>query len=243
LFQNVFLVLFGLLNPKKNKTMSNLAQILDQIRFSSFSECKKGGKFERLIKSYLLSESLYHFQEVWLWNEFFAKNDFGGSDLGIDLVAKTDKGDFWAIQCKFYQEGGNISKHDLDSFLSTSSREFTNENYQRQKFAVRLWVDTTGENFGRNAEETTKNQDIPLQKIGLHDLEKANVDWQKLYEGLSGKEVLLPKKQIREHQQIALDKVLAGFQTADRGKLIMACGTGKTFTSLKIAEQQTIPKK
>ena len=45
------------------------------------------------------------------------------------------------------------------------------------------------------------------------------------------------KKQLRPHQQQALNDVLAGLKSADRGKLIMACGTGKTFTALKIAEK------
>ncbi|KOR32196.1 damage-inducible protein, partial [Achromatium sp. WMS3] len=49
--------------------------------------------------------------------------------------------------------------------------------------------------------------------------------------------ILKPQKVLREHQQSAVKKVVNGFKTVDRGKLIMACGTGKTFTSLKIAEQ------
>lgn len=35
----------------------------------------------------------------------------------------------------------------------------------------------------------------------------------------------------------AVDAVLAGLETNDRGKLVMACGTGKTFTSLRLAEK------
>ncbi|WP_375635098.1 MULTISPECIES: type ISP restriction/modification enzyme, partial [unclassified Bartonella] len=43
-------------------------------------------------------------------------------------------------------------------------------------------------------------------------------------------------KEPRPHQEEAIKKVCEGLKEADRGKLIMACGTGKTFTSLKIAE-------
>ena len=43
-------------------------------------------------------------------------------------------------------------------------------------------------------------------------------------------------KQLRPHQERALEDVREGLADHDRGKLIMACGTGKTFTSLQIAE-------
>lgn len=63
----------------------------------------------------------------------------------------------------------------------------------------------------------------------------SQIDWS-LYSP-SQEPVLRPKYGPREHQKTAIAAVKKGLLTADRGKLIMACGTGKTFTSLKIAEE------
>jgi len=72
--------------------------------------------------------------------------------------------------------------------------------------------------------------------IGLDDLVRSSIDWSQFSFTNPDELKVLPHKTLRPHQQTALDKVVAGFETHDRGKLIMACGTGKTFTSLKIAE-------
>jgi len=101
-------------------------KILDKYRKISFSEKDKGERFERLMKAYLLTDPkyAYKFKKVWLWSEFHGKSDLGGSDTGIDLVALTNEGDYWAIQCKCYHETSTIDKPAVDSFLSTSSRQF-----------------------------------------------------------------------------------------------------------------------
>ena len=105
-------------------------QILTKYRKHSFSERDKGTRFERLIQAYLQTDPkyAYKFKHVWMWNDFFAKNDLGGQDTGIDLVALTQEGDFWAIQCKCFAEDAVINKPSVDSFLATSSREFKNED-------------------------------------------------------------------------------------------------------------------
>ena len=99
-------------------------KILDKYRKIAFSERDKGDRFERLMQTYLLTDPKYAFlfKNVWLWNEFPGKLDLGGGDTGIDLVALTHEGDYWAIQCKCYQEDSTIDKPAVDSFLSTSSR-------------------------------------------------------------------------------------------------------------------------
>jgi predicted helicase len=58
----------------------------------------------------------YRFKKVWLWNEFHGKKDLGRTDTGIDLVKQTIEGDYWAIQCKCYAEGGTIDKPALMDF-------------------------------------------------------------------------------------------------------------------------------
>ena len=218
----------------------NFKEILHKFRAESFTEKEKGTKFERLMRSWLLTDPRYNeLEKVWLWEEFPGRKDFGGTDTGIDLVAKTEMGDYWAIQCKCYAEDTAIDKPAVDSFLATSSRTFTNEvTFQTTRFSNRVWISTTA-HWGSNAEEAIRNQEPPVSRIGLADLNSSPVDWQKLLDGLTGDSALVKGKKPREHQLTAISKAYTHYMEDgnDRGKLIMACGTGKTYTSLLIAEQ------
>ena len=218
----------------------NFKEVLNKFRAESFTEREKGTKFERLMRSWLLTDPRYNeLEKVWLWEEFPGRKDFGGTDTGIDLVAKTEMGDYWAIQCKCYAEDATIDKPAVDSFLATSSRTFTNEvTFQTTRFAKRIWISTTN-HWGSNAEEAIHRQEPPVTRIGLADLNSSPVDWQKLMDGLTGNSALVEGKTPRKHQLAAISKAYAHYITDgnDRGKLIMACGTGKTYTSLLIAEQ------
>lgn len=220
--------------------MIGFDNILEKYRKYSFSERDKGDRFERLMQAYLKTDPKYAylFKNVWLWNEFPQKGDFGGKDTGIDLVALTHEGDYWAIQCKFYDESNTIDKKSVDSFLSTSSRKFVGENLQTIGFTQRLWISTTNK-WGSNAVEAIQNQNPPLIRLNLLELQESPVDWEKLENGITGELARTAKKNLRDHQIEALEKTNIHFKTSDRGKLIMACGTGKTFTSLRIAENET----
>ncbi len=215
-------------------------KILDKYRKISFSERDKGNRFERLMQAYLLTDPKYSYQfkKVWLWNEFPGKKDLGGSDTGIDLVAVTHDNDYWAIQSKCFQETATIDKPAVDSFLSTSSREFKDDNLRTTSFAQRLWISTTNK-WGSNAYEAIKNQNPPVARINLTDLLDAPVDWEKLEQGIHGEKGRAEKKKLYPHVLEVRDKVFEYFKENERGRLIMACGTGKTMTSLKIAEKQT----
>lgn len=220
--------------------MNNIYDILSHFREKSFTEKEKGTQFERLMRAWLRTDPRYadRFEHVWLWEDFPARQDFGGKDTGIDLVAKTHDGDYWAIQCKCYAENAVIDKPSVDSFLATSSRTFNNEvTFQTTSFAHRLWISTTN-HWGSNAEEAIQNQNPPVSRVNLYDLDHSSADWGKLFEGLEGKAALAGKKQLRAHQREALEAAHLHFQNHDRGKLVMACGTGKTFTSLKLIEQE-----
>ena len=217
-----------------------LRDILNQYKDLSTSLRNQGDRFEALIQAYLLSDPRYSnsLSKVWLWMEFPFRDQFGGNDTGIDLVAKTHKGDYWAIQCKFFDEKSTIAKGDVDSFLSTSSRTFDDERGILQRFNERLWVSTTN-HWSSNAEEVIKNQEPPVARLNLQDLLDAPVDWEKINQGLVGEEVRRAKKSPRPHQVTAINSAKSHFQENDRGKLIMACGTGKTYTALQIAEETT----
>jgi predicted helicase len=216
-------------------------KILDKYRKISFSEKDKGERFERLMKAYLLTDRKYadNFKKVWLWNEFPGRKDLGGGDTGIDLVALTNEGDYWAIQCKCYQEGSIIDKKAVDTFFTTSGRTFKGEDLKTHSFSYRLWIDTTGKAFSSNAADAFNNQNIPSGRLGLYNLIDAQVDWEKLENDITGEVARTNKKILRPHQTEALTKTNEHFKANDRGKLIMACGTGKTFNSLRIAENET----
>lgn len=227
--------------------MSTFAQILNKFRQEAFSERDKGYRFERLMQAYLKTTTLYAnlFEEVWLWTEFPFHDQFGGKDTGIDLVARTVEGEYWAIQCKCYAANAFINKPDVDTFLSTSGKRFETESGMTG-FVQRLWISTTNK-WNSTAEQTIRNQNPPVTRLNLIDLENDDVDWNSLEQGIFGMASRSKPFTIREHQQQAIDQTHAYFKIDEatgqpahtRGKLIMACGTGKTFTSLRIAENET----
>ena len=205
-------------------------RVLDHIRSIADSESEKGRLFERLMKTYFQQDPLYRdrFSGIWLWPEWAQiRPDFGGSDTGIDLVAEEREGGYCAIQCKCYAPGTRLSKKHLDSFISASARE---------PFTARMVVDT-GDEWGANARKTIDSLQPACSVLRFGDLASRPFDWPDLVRGkpedLSFRQEPF---QLRPHQQVAFDEVTAGFDAHDRGKLIMACGTGKTFTALRIAE-------
>lgn len=211
--------------------------ILQKYRSHSYSERDKGARFEELISRYLMTDPAYAstLEKVWVWSSFPSRSDFGGRDTGIDLVARTKDGEYWAVQCKCYAEDHPVTKADMDTFLSTSGRMFRDIDGKEVSFSLRVIVATT-DNWSFNAVEVTKGQTIPVTIIGLSILENAPVDWDEIEAGVHGKDARQKVHELREHQREALEAALNHYRDHDRGKMIMACGTGKTFTSLRIAE-------
>ena len=224
--------------------MAYLKEVLDKYRKEAFSQRDKGGKFENLIKNFLLTYPMYKNQlsKVWLWNEFPYRDSISLTDTGIDLVAQTFENDYWAIQCKCFAADTYIDKGDVNTFLSTSTRKFVDDQGQTRQFAFRLWIDTTEKGMTANAWGNFQNQIIPAARLGYGELLSFDIDWKELDEGTNKDNVLSKKKQLMEHQLTALQKTKEYFKENERGKLIMACGTGKTYTSLKIAEEITAHK-
>ena len=201
-------------------------EVLGELRSTALDERDKGDKFERLIKAYLKTDPEWaaRFSDVWLWPEWPGRH--GVADIGVDLVAKNrDLDGFSAIQCKFYDAGKRVSKSDIDSFLAASMRPDFG-------FSQRYVFDTAA-GWSHNVEAEVQGV---VQRVDIAYLDDASIDWEQFR--WETPEVVVPtgKKVLRPHQERALEDVFKGLQTYDRGKLVMACGTGKTFTSLKIAE-------
>ena len=205
-------------------------ETLDHIRFIATSEADKGQLFERLMKAYFVQDPLYRdrFSHVWLWSEWVTERpDFVGGDTGVDLVAAERDGGTCAIQCKCYAPGTRISKSQLDSFIAASARE---------PFTARLIVDT-GDEWGENARKTIAPLKPACTVLRFGDLADRPINWPDL--ACQRPEDLVFRVEpfhLRPHQQAAFDDAMRHFKEYDRGKLIMACGTGKTFTALRIAE-------
>ncbi|WP_323356548.1 DEAD/DEAH box helicase [Cyanobium gracile] len=205
----------------------SILTILAEFREAALNNRDLGDKFERLIRRYLELDPQYaeRFSNVWLWNEWPHKGEVG--DIGIDIVAEEEAtGDIVGIQCKFYLPDHHLAKADIDSFLSALGKK---------QFASGIIVSTT-DKWGSNVEHTIKDQSKPIQKLRFQDLDASPVDWSSFSLNSINKLRLLKKRNPRPHQQAAIADVEAGFTENVRGKLIMACGTGKTYTSLAITE-------
>ena len=169
------------------------------------------------------------FSNVWLWSDrgqpLQDNPEHAGHDYGVDLVAKEREGNgFCAIQCKFYGRDHRLDWKGLTKFLSETT-------YEGSPFTSSMLVYT--------GKELTKKQMTLIKKhqcifVSYSDLANSHVDWGELEKGRSGEKKPYDE---REHQRQAREDVVKGLAMADRGKLIMACGTGKTFATLKIAEQ------
>ncbi len=196
------------------------------------NNAERGIKFEELMVDYFGLDPLLsqQYDAVWRWKDWPGAPS--KQDTGIDLVARErDSGELTAVQCKFYDPANTLSKSDIDSFFTASGKEpFTN----------RLIISTT-DRWSVHAEEALAGQTKPVERLGLADIADSPIEW-KIFrpQGVEVLFTLTPAKRhdALPHQQAAIDKVFAGFAAGhDRGRLIMACGTGKTFTGLKIAER------
>lgn len=195
------------------------------IRSLDADPCKRGKQFEHFVKWFLKVESEWSTQvdQVWLWDEY---PDRWGIDCGIDLVFKHRNGELWAVQAKCYSSNHDITKHDVDKFLSESNRS---------SISKRLLIATT-DRIGANAKQVCEAQEKQVVRYLLSNFETAEVEYPERFEDLFKAKRRSPPSP-KDHQREAIEAVKANFQDSDRGQLIMACGTGKTYTTLWIKER------
>lgn len=190
----------------------------------------RGTMFELLSRTYFKNEPMYKrlFDDVWILNEVPVEYGIPKSDTGVDLVAKErETGDLVAIQCKYYSEDTTIQKQHIDSFL----------NEVGKKFYAKGIIITSTDRWGKNAEEALIGRDKEITRISLTQLKDSQIDWSEFTFAKPEQVKIQQKKTPRPHQIPAIEAVVKGFETVDRGKLIMAPGTGKTYTSMAIAEE------
>ena len=205
--------------------MKNIYEILEDFRSTSESTTELGKKFEHLVKFILINDIRFkdQYEAVYLWDEFPLRET---RDIGIDIVAKIrNEETYCAIQCKCYSPDTTLTKENINSFFTAAGKKL---------YTKRLIFCTTNL-WSKHAEDSLKDQTIPVSRILLEDMENGSIDWAKFDKA----KFLAPQKVknvTRDHQKEAIKDVLKGFEDHNRGKMIMACGTGKTFTSLRIAE-------
>lgn len=199
--------------------------LVHQINELAGTQRDRGTYFEYLARAYFQNEPTYknEFKNVWMLAD--VPEDYGipKVDLGVDLVAEKLTGELVAIQAKFYNH--TIQKSNIDSFLGELGKDY---------YESGIIVAST-DKWGKNAEKALADRS-DVTRIGLSDLRNSQIDWSKF--SFESPEVVIvkAKKKLRYYQKSAIQSALNHFKENDRGQLIMAPGTGKTFTSLKIAE-------
>ncbi len=199
--------------------------VLRRIRNESRDESEKGRWFEQLFMRLALQEPEFEIADIRRWPDWPDRERLtgrDGRDIGIDLVAKRCDGGLVAVQCKCYDDGHVLGKRDIDSFLAESQRG----NDRGPVFAHRWIVSTC--RWGRNAQEAIESLHPGVSHIDF----RAYLDRPILEE-----DAARPVRPLLPRQAEALNDVVFGLGNHDRGRLVMACGTGKTFTSLRIAER------
>ena len=207
--------------------MATFDELVKQVNDNLTKERDRGTAFEKMVVAYLKNEPAYKqkFQDVWMLNEVPAEYHISKKDTGVDIVAKDYDGNLTAVQAKFYK--GKVSKAGIDSFVAETGKKV---------YSAGMLVSST-DDWNRNARKTLDDTTKPFTVIGLSQLRHADFDWQKFSFAKENTNLSKKKpKKLRPYQETAINNSLKYFKEHDRGKLIMAPGTGKTFTSLKIAE-------
>ncbi len=194
--------------------------ILKRIRAESRDESEKGRWFEQLFMRIALQQAEFEIDDIWRWPDWPEREEltgYDGRDIGIDLVAKRTTGEWVAIQCKCYEEGHTLGKGEIDKFLGGSQQEI----YQLR------WIVATCR-WGPNAEKAIQNANPHVTQVDFREYLNVQVEEQDSERPIQDPWPL---------QIEAIEDTVTGLSNHDRGRLVMACGTGKTFTSLRIAEQ------
>ena len=216
--------------------MNQFQVILEKISHATMNNRTKGSIFEKL-STHLLRErdTQGEYKSIDLWTDWKYRDK--KKDTGIDIVIETKENDFIAVQCKFYTKN-KLQLSDLESYFSLLQSGV--EDIYFKKGILITTTDISSEVSNTIAQISKK---IPIELITLQDFLQSSIDWDK-FDPTKNKLEIQAKKKPKPHQQEALNAVKEYFNDPSntRGKLIMACGTGKTFTSLKITETLTDSK-
>ena len=190
-----------------------------------YGEQGKGKPFEVFCKWFLENDPEWSktVDKVWLWDDY--PNKWQRQDLGTDLVFRDNDGLVWAVQAKCYGEHRTTTKGDMDSFLNDMGRTGIDRG---------LWMQSNPL-VGINAKHSLEDRDKQVLVLDLDRFRDAPLEYPASFADLYEAKVK-EKPKPDPHQIKAIEDATAGLKTSDRGQMIMACGTGKTFTTLWIKE-------
>ncbi|RVY31905.1 DEAD/DEAH box helicase [Helicobacter pylori] len=193
----------------------------------------KGSLFEKISKQFLQEhDSANEYESIDLWGDFKLRGK--ERDRGIDIVITTSNKEYIAVQCKFHQN--SISLNDISTFLTQLQSGVGEVRFK--KGIIISSSNLTSEAL-KAIEQIRKSKGIDIVEITEEDFIYSQIDWEKFDPTQTQGELpLCDKKKPRSHQTEAINATKEYFSSPKntRGKLIMACGTGKTYTSLKIME-------
>ena len=214
----------------KAKTWDELYKDLSSNK--QFTQKFKGDVFERVTQAYLLTIPEYKstLSDVWLTDEVprtvLKKLNLPSKDFGVDLIAKTNRGEYWTIQCKFRTSNSALNYKDLSTFINQSFLTAKN---------IKLAI------VAHTSSRPIKNRKFlkELSEIGAGRwLELTDEEWNNIRKFCNRKPIKIVKRKPRPHQRKAIDKAKNHFLTKknSRGKLIMPCATGKSLAAFWIAQ-------
>lgn len=204
-----------------------VGDFLDRIANSAENFTRKGEALERLFREIAKSDPALDVEEIDLYSEWARERGdplFSYQDRGIDLVAKLNSGEYVGIQCKFYER--SIRKREIDSFLG----KLATRTEEGGPFFSLGWIVSTAP-LSPGVKEDLDSHICDIRPISI---------WKYRDEVLKTG-ALFDKRNTRPYQDEAIMKVEKAFMSSDSGKLIMACGTGKTFTAL-CAMEKIVPE-
>ena len=199
-------------------------EVFDQIVEESVDKRQQGTRWERAVQWFLTQDPAWRdrFEHVWMWDD--APTNPGRQDTGIDLVAQDTDGEYWAIQAKCYSK--TLSDKDVSTFFMASMAD------TRYKHFI---IADTAPAVSHNLETyITDHKDRDITRIDLEWIRDANIDWSPFTgDAADTRKVFEP----RDYQREAIDAIKTELKDHDRTLAVMACGTGKTLTSLRLSEE------
>lgn len=199
-------------------------EVFNSIVEESVDKRQQGTKWERAVQWFLTQDPAWRdrFDHVWMWDD--APTNPGRQDTGIDLVAQDMDGEYWAIQAKCYSN--TLSDKDVSTFFMASMAD------TRYKHFI---IADTAPAVSHNLEKfITDHKDRDITRIDMDWIRSANIDWSPFTgDAADTRKVFEP----RDYQREAIDAIKAELEGHDRALAVMACGTGKTLTSLRLVEE------
>jgi superfamily II DNA or RNA helicase len=199
-------------------------------RTRQLSKSEMGRAFERLVQLYLQTAPEYRtiLQDVWTLREVPAQVRkllrLPSSDEGIDLIARTWQGEYWAIQSKFRNERDKpLNRTNLGTFHALAFN--TCNDIALAVVAHTCTLPVAKHHLMRDTVE-----------IGFDRWQAA--DWALIVAGLKGESTIPVPRRPRPHQAGAIFAAKDHFirDEAARGRLIMPCGSGKSLAAYWIAQ-------